>query len=317
MQAGKWSAEDVRAALAEWQDTPPVRISFSVDELSGLVLNLNLLEKHTRTLGVLRARTAPAESTAIMDVADRLNSLMTTLVSAGQRVRQEREQEQNMRGLQRVLIGVLVVVLLALIPFFVSGSGTSAAPMIGAGILFQQADVTTEPAPTAGQTGEATAELTPVPVVTPAEQIEATGQLLTTVLLFIGSIAAGTAVLMAFDKFLADRRTRQATEQLYLSQPPEAQERLADLAERVADIADQAVKTLSGISDFLRDVTDGKAGAQRVETVSGALSDEMRGALLKLAKLDGKTYQLDPDDVAKAPRAEWRPDPLAGSPADQ
>jgi hypothetical protein len=261
----------------------------------------------------MRSRTAPEESRAIMDVADRLNSLMTTLVSAGQRVRQEREQEQNMRGLQRVLIGVLVVVLLALIPFFVSGSGTAAAPMIGAGILFQQADVTAEPAPT----GEATAELTPVPVVTPAEQIEATGQLLTTVLLFLGSIATGTAILSAFDKFLADRRTRQATEKLYLSQPPEAQERLANLADRLADIADAGVKGLAAISDFLRDVTDGKVGAQRVETVSGALSEEMRGALLALAKIDGKTYQLNPDDVAKAPRAEWRPDPLAGSPADQ
>jgi hypothetical protein len=315
MEAGKWTAEDVRAALAEWQEASPVRISFSVDELSGLVLNLNLIEKHTRTIGVLRSRTAPAESAAIMDVADRLNSLMTTLVSAGQRVRQEREQEQNVKGLQRVLIGVLVVVLLALIPFMMSGSGAAAAPVLAAGVLIQQAEATVEPT-------SAAPELTPVPtvepVVTPVEQIEATGQLLTQVLLFIGSLAGGSAILMAFGSFLADRRTRQATEKLYLSQPPEAQERLANLADRVADIADEAIKTLGGISDFLRDVTDGKLDAQRVETRSGALSDEMRGALLKLAKLDGKTYQLNPDDAANAPRAQWKagPAPLSDGPAD-
>jgi heme/copper-type cytochrome/quinol oxidase subunit 4 len=160
MEAGKWTAEDVRAALAEWQEASPVRISFSVDELSGLVLNLNLIEKHTRTIGVLRSRTAPAESAAIMDVADRLNSLMTTLVSAGQRVRQEREQEQNVKGLQRVLIGVLVVVLLALIPFMMSGSGAAAAPVLAAGVLFQEAEATVEPT-------SVTPDLTPVPTVEP------------------------------------------------------------------------------------------------------------------------------------------------------
>lgn len=165
MEAGKWTAEDVRAALAEWQDAPPVRISFSVDELSGLVLNLNLIEKHTRTIGVLRSRTDPAESAAIMDVADRLNSLMTTLVSAGQRVRQEREQEQQVKGLQRVLVGVLVVLLLALIPFFVSGSGTSAAPVLAAGVLIQQSEATVEPT-------SVTPDLTPVPTVEPVGPVE-------------------------------------------------------------------------------------------------------------------------------------------------
>jgi hypothetical protein len=181
--------------------------------------------------------------------------------------------------------------------------------------LFQEAEATVEPT-------SVTPDLTPVPtvepVVTPVEQIEATGQLLTQVLLFIGSLAGGSAILMAFGSFLADRRTRQATEKLYLSQPPEAQERLANLADRVADIADEAIKTLGGISDFLRDVTDGKLDAQRVETRSGALSDEMRGALLKLAKLDGKTYQLNPDDAANAPRAQWKagPAPLSDGPAD-
>jgi len=81
--------------------------------------------------------------------------------------------------LPRILL--LVVLLLALIPFFVSGSGTAAAPMIGAGILFQQADVTAEPAPT----GEATAELTPVPVIQPGAGVVDTSEIPNYVMTFI------------------------------------------------------------------------------------------------------------------------------------
>lgn len=297
MEAGKWTAEEVRAALAEWQDAPPVRISFSVDELSGLVLNLNLIEKHTRTIGVLRSRTAPAESAAIMDVADRLNSLMTTLVSAGTRVRQEREQEQNVKGLQRVLVGVLVVLLLALIPFFVSGSGTAAAPVLAAGVLIQQAEATAEPT-------SATPELTPGPVVEPVSPVEPgvvdTSEIPNYVMTFI--LVFVLALILLFGAVLV---------LLYRSVPAVFQSGInATLVSLFEKMQDLVAATPTKIDDALAEEIERRVWLRinnsrtpqittRLEP-GGALSDELRDAILQ-----------------SAPRARWKgPDPLDNGPVE-
>jgi len=279
MEAGKWTAEDVRAALAEWQDAPPVRISFSVDELSGLVLNLNLIEKHTRTIGVLRSRTAPAESAAIMDVADRLNSLMTTLVSAGQRVRQEREQEQQVKGLQRVLVGVLVVVLLALIPFFVSGSGTSAAPVLGAGLLLQQAEATVEPT-------SVTPDLTPVPTVEPGvvDTSEIPNYVMTFILVFV------LALILLFGAVLV---------LLYRSVPAVFQSGInATLVSLFEKMQDLVAATPTKIDDALAEEIERRVWARINEASKPTLAMEIGEARAKIL-------------------AQAAPAPLSDGPADQ
>lgn len=279
--------DELRAQLDALRNHEQV-IGLRVDDYTVLIglVHLVSLKTSSRALAWGRLGDKYGEiAKADQEISDHLNRMVKVLVDGGQRARLDQERDNRMKTLRNALMGILLFVLVALVigaPAGLISLAQDATPSEAVATL-----VVTEPVPT----GEATAELTPLPtagpVVTPAEQIEATGQLLTTVLLFIGSIAGGTAILSAFDKFLADRRTRQATEQLYLSQPPEAQERLAMLADRVADIADEAIKALSGISNFLRDVTDGNSATVRVEANSGAMSDELREALLKRAKLSG------------------------------
>jgi hypothetical protein len=284
--------DELRAQLDALRSQEQV-VGLRVDDYTTLIGLVHLLALKTAQRGLAWGRLGERYgeiAKADQDISEYLNRMVKVLVDGGQRARLDQERDVRMKTIRNALMGILLFALVALLigaPAGLISVAQDATPSEEVATL-----VVTEPAPE--PTLVVTVEPPVEPVVTPVEQIEATGQLLTTVLLFIGSIAAGTAVLMAFDKFLADRRTRQATEQLYLSQPPEAQERLANLADRVADIADQAVKTLSGISHFLRDVTDGKLDAQRVETRSGAFSDELAEAILKYGdRLKPPTTNVD------------------------
>lgn len=272
--------DELRAQLDALRSQEQV-VGLRVDDYTVLIGLVHLLSLKTNQRGLAWGRLGERYgeiAKADQEISEYLNRMVKVLVDGGQRARLDQERHMTMNKIRNALMGILLFALMALLigaPAGLISVAQDATPSEEVATL-----VATEPVP------EPTLVVTvepPVvePVVTPVEQIEATGQLLTQVLLFIGSLAGGSAILMAFGSFLADRRTRQATEKLYLSQPPEAQERLANLADRVADIADEAIKTLGGISDFLRDVTDGKLDAQRVETRSGAFSDELAEAILK------------------------------------
>ena len=271
--------DELRAQLDALRNQEQV-VGLRVDDYTVLIGLVHLLSLKTNQRGLAWGRLGERYgeiAKADQEISEYLNRMVKVLVDGGQRARLDQERHMTMNKIRTALMGILLFALMALLigaPAGLISVAQDATPSEEVATL-----VATEPAPE--PTLAVTVEPPVEPVVTPVEQIEATGQLLTQVLLFIGSLAGGSAILMAFGSFLADRRTRQATEKLYLSQPPEAQERLANLADRVADIADEAIKTLGGISDFLRDVTDGKLDAQRVETRSGAFSDELAEAILK------------------------------------
>jgi hypothetical protein len=274
----QWTAQS--AAIAEW-GSPRLSIALTVDEVSLLITSYHLIEIKLRQHadGIARMPKSEGLPTLEHDIADSFGTIKNVLYQAGARA--QKENAVNKLKLGMVMLGLLLLALLVLPGLTIAARGnalhSSSLPQL---VAFLQPEPTEEPSlePSAEMTAE------PGPVVTPVEQIEAAGQLLTQVLLFIGYIAAGGGILMAFGAFLADRRTRMATEKLFLSQPPEAQERLAMLADRVADIADEAVKTLAGISNFLRDVTDGRIEVQRVRMEQGEpLSTELRDAILKSA----------------------------------